>query len=52
MFLLRGKYCATFSLNSAYLPMKLVRLIKMCLNEAYTKFRIGKHLYDALNQGV
>jgi hypothetical protein len=25
-------------------PMKLVRLIKMCLNEAYSKFRISKHL--------
>jgi hypothetical protein len=25
-------------------PRKLVRLIKMCLNEAYSKIRIGKHL--------
>jgi hypothetical protein len=25
-------------------PMKLVRLIKMCLNETYSKVRIGKHL--------
>jgi hypothetical protein len=25
-------------------PMKLVRLIKMCLNETYIKVRIGKHL--------
>jgi hypothetical protein len=24
--------------------MKLVRLIKMCLNETYNKIRIGKHL--------
>jgi hypothetical protein len=24
--------------------MKLVRLIKMCLNETYSKVRIGKHL--------
>jgi hypothetical protein len=27
-------------------PMKLVRLIKMCLNETYNKVRIGKHLSD------
>jgi hypothetical protein len=26
--------------------MKLVRLIKMCLNEMYSKVRIGKHLSD------
>jgi hypothetical protein len=26
------------------LPIKLVRLIKMCLNETYTKTRICKHL--------
>jgi hypothetical protein len=26
--------------------MKLGRLIKMCLNEMYVKFRIGKHLSD------
>jgi hypothetical protein len=25
-------------------PMKLVRLIKMCLNKTYSKDRIGKHL--------
>jgi hypothetical protein len=24
--------------------MKLVRLIKMCLNEIYSRFRVGKHL--------
>jgi len=28
------------------IPMKLVRLIKMCLNEAYSRFRVGKHLSD------
>jgi hypothetical protein len=28
-------------------PMKLDRLIKMCLNETYTKVHIGKHLSDA-----
>jgi hypothetical protein len=27
-------------------PMKLLRLIKMCLNETYSKFCIGKHLSD------
>jgi hypothetical protein len=28
-------------------PMKLIRLIKMCLNETYGKVRIGKHLSDS-----
>jgi hypothetical protein len=28
-------------------PMKLVRLIKMCLNETYSKFHIGKLLSDS-----
>jgi hypothetical protein len=27
--------------------MKLVTLIKICLNEAYIKVRIGKHLSDS-----
>jgi hypothetical protein len=27
-------------------PMKLVRLIKMCLNETYSKVCIGEHLPD------
>jgi hypothetical protein len=27
-------------------PMKLVKLIKMCLNETYSKVHIGKHLSD------
>jgi hypothetical protein len=26
--------------------MKLVRLIKMCLNETYSEVRIGKHLSE------
>jgi hypothetical protein len=26
--------------------MKLVRLIKMCLNETYIRVWIGKHLFD------
>jgi uncharacterized protein YabE (DUF348 family) len=28
-------------------PMTLVRLIKMCLNETYNKVRTGKHLFDS-----
>jgi hypothetical protein len=28
-------------------PMKLVTLIKMCLNETYSIVRIGKHLSDS-----
>jgi hypothetical protein len=28
------------------IPKKLVRLIKMCLNETYSKIHIGKHLSD------
>jgi hypothetical protein len=27
-------------------PMKLLRLIKMCLNETYSEVNIGKHLSD------
>jgi hypothetical protein len=27
-------------------PMKLVRLIKMCLSETYSEVHIGKHLSD------
>jgi hypothetical protein len=35
-------------------PMKLVRLIKMCLNETYSKSRIGEHLFDnfAIKNGL
>jgi len=29
------------------IPMKLVRLIKMCLNEMYSNVCIGKNLLDA-----
>jgi hypothetical protein len=28
------------------IPLKLVRLIIMCLNETYTRVRVGKHLSD------
>jgi hypothetical protein len=31
------------------ISMELVRLIKMCLNETYSKFRIGKHLSDSFS---
>jgi hypothetical protein len=40
------------------IPLKLVRLITMCLNEMYSKVCIGKHLSDnfpvqnGLKQGV
>jgi hypothetical protein len=30
-----------------WVPMKLVRLIKMCLNETYSKVRIGKRLSES-----
>jgi hypothetical protein len=28
------------------IPMKLVRLIKMCLSETYSRVQVGKHLSD------
>jgi hypothetical protein len=28
------------------IPMKLVRLIKICLNEIYSRVWVGKHLSD------
>jgi hypothetical protein len=28
------------------IPMKLVQLIKMCLNESYSRVQVGKHLSD------
>ena len=28
------------------IPMKLVRLIKMCLRETYSRVQVGKHLSD------
>jgi hypothetical protein len=28
------------------ITMKLVRLVKMCLNETYSRVRVGKHLSD------
>jgi len=28
------------------IPMKLVRLIKLCLNETYSRVQVGKNLVD------
>jgi hypothetical protein len=28
------------------IPLKLIRLIRMCLNETYSRVRVGKHLSD------
>jgi len=33
-------------LNEFGIPMKLVRLIKMCPNETYSRIRVGKILSD------
>jgi hypothetical protein len=38
-------YCTTFSFDTS---MKLVRLIKICLNKTYSKVDTGKHFSDAL----
>jgi len=35
-------------LNEFGILMKLVRLIKMCLNETYSRIQVGKHLSDML----
>jgi hypothetical protein len=40
-----GKFC-TIILIEFGVPMKLIRLIKMCLNETYSKVCTGKHLSD------
>jgi hypothetical protein len=29
-----------------HIPMKLLRLIKMCLSETFSRVRVGKHLSD------
>jgi hypothetical protein len=31
------------------IPMKLVMLIQMCVTEAYSRVRIGKHLFDTFS---
>jgi len=46
------------SLPEFSMPKKLIRLIKICLNETYSKIRVGKYLSDTypiqngLKQGV
>ena len=35
-------------LNAFGISMKLVRLLKMCLNETYSRDRVGKHLSGML----
>jgi len=42
MIQLGGRSCNT--LKDLGIPMKLERLIKMCLNETYSRVRVGKHL--------
>jgi hypothetical protein len=44
MIQLGGRYCNI--LIDFSIPMKLVRLINMCLNETYSRFRVGKYLPD------
>jgi hypothetical protein len=39
-----GKY--SYILMEFRVPIKLVRLIKVCLNETYNKVNTGKHLSD------
>ena len=34
------------------IPMKLVRLTKMCQNETYSRVQVGKHLSDLLLLGI
>ena len=36
------------------IPMTLVKLIKMCLNETYNRVSVCKHMYDTLhiNSGI
>jgi hypothetical protein len=45
MIQLGGKYCALFS--QLGVSIKLVMLIKMCLNETNSKVHIHKYLFDS-----
>jgi len=45
MIQLGGRSCIIFSL-SFFIPLKLVILLKMCLNETYSRVQVGKHLSD------
>ena len=40
MIQLEGSSCIIFSLTL------VIKLVKMCLNEAYSRVRVGKHLSD------
>jgi hypothetical protein len=40
------KVARSITKGAVTIPMKLFRLIKMCLNETYSKVHIGKHLSD------
>ena len=35
-----------YNLTALGIPMKVVRPIKMCLNETYSRSHVGKHLSD------
>jgi len=37
-----------YILNEIYIPVKMVRLIDMCLSETYSNVRVSKHLSDIL----
>jgi len=43
MIHLEGRSCIIIQFG---IPMKLVRLIKICLNETYSRVRVDKHLSD------
>ena len=40
----QGRSCIIFSLR--WYSMKLVRMINMCVNETYSRVRVGRHLSD------
>ena len=44
MIQLEGMSWIIFSLSG--IPMKLIRLMTMCLNENYSRVRVGKNLSD------
>jgi hypothetical protein len=46
MIHLGGKYCTLIEFG---VPVKLVRLIEMYINETYSKTHIGKYLSDNYN---
>ena len=45
MIQLGGRSCIIFFIDFG-VPQKLVRPIKMCLNETYSRVRVGKYLSD------